>query len=194
MNYYIADMHLGHAGIIANCNRPFDDVHQMNHALIDNWNARVSPDDHVYVVGDFCYRSEKPASVYLEKLAGHKHLIIGNHDVDWMSGTGEAEGSNGGRGNCSADDVPASRYFETVDYMARINDGRRRIVLCHYPLCEWFGHTYLVFGHVHNHSREGYLGRLKQNDHALNACVEVNGYMPVTFEELVANNLLWRES
>lgn len=193
MNYFIADMHLGHAGIIESCHRPFDDVHQMNHALIDNWNARVRPDDHVYVVGDFCYRSERPASDYLKKLQGHKHLIIGNHDVDWMAGTGAAEGTNEGRGNTSENDVEAERYFESVDLMLRMHDGRRRLVLSHYPMMEWFGHSYLIYGHVHNHTREGYLPLLTTYDRALNCCVEINGYMPVTFDELVANNRAWKE-
>jgi calcineurin-like phosphoesterase family protein len=30
--------------------------------------------------------------------------------------------------------------------------------------------------------------------HALNASVEVNGYEPVTFDELVANNIAFKEA
>lgn len=194
MNYFIADMHLGHAGIIRSCKRPFDDVQQMNHALIDNWNARVHPGDHVYVIGDFCYRSQDSADVYLKQLTGRKHLIVGNHDVDWMAGTGVVEGMNSGRGNRSNNDVDASRYFESIDLILRIHDGRRRLVLSHYPMMEWFGHSCLLYGHVHNHDRAEYMPLLKSYDRALNCCVEVNGYMPVTFEELVANNRAWKES
>ena len=32
---------------------------------------------------------------------------------------------------------------------------------------------------------------LRTCDRMLNCCVEVNGYMPVTFEELQANNARW---
>jgi calcineurin-like phosphoesterase family protein len=33
---------------------------------------------------------------------------------------------------------------------------------------------------------------LKTYEHALNASVEVNGYMPVTLDELITNNAMWR--
>ena len=47
MNYYIADLHFGHANAISFDNRPFETVEEMNEALILNWNARVTPDDAV---------------------------------------------------------------------------------------------------------------------------------------------------
>ena len=58
MNFYIADMHLGHENVIPYDNRPFRSVNEMNRALIDNWNRKVGKDDDVYIIGDFSYRSE----------------------------------------------------------------------------------------------------------------------------------------
>ena len=40
MNFYIADMHLGHENVIPYDNRPFRSVNEMNRALIDNWNRK----------------------------------------------------------------------------------------------------------------------------------------------------------
>ena len=54
--FYIADTHFGHENSIRFCNRPFADVNEMNLTLIKNWNAKVTPDDDVYVLGDFAYR------------------------------------------------------------------------------------------------------------------------------------------
>lgn len=77
---YIADLHFGHQSVINFDNRPFDNVKEMDRVLIDSWNRRVTKEDQVYIVGDFAYRNEKTFSWYLKRLAGEKHLIVGNHD------------------------------------------------------------------------------------------------------------------
>lgn len=71
MNYFTSDLHLGHENIIKLCNRPFDDVYEMNQILIENWNARVHRDDHVYIVGDLSFRGKPSVVSYLEKLKGN---------------------------------------------------------------------------------------------------------------------------
>ncbi|MDO5358956.1 MAG: hypothetical protein Q4E80_06235 [Slackia faecicanis] len=55
--YYISDTHFGHANIIRLSNRPFLDIAEMNAELIARWNAKVTDDDDVYMLGDFAYRS-----------------------------------------------------------------------------------------------------------------------------------------
>lgn len=55
MNYYIADMHLGHQNVIALDNRPFKNADEMDWELIRRWNQQVNENDHVYIVGDFCF-------------------------------------------------------------------------------------------------------------------------------------------
>ena len=105
MNLYISDMHLGHSNVINFDKRPFLDRDEMDHVLIQLWNGRVQKDDDVYILGDFCYRSEKTADWYLRKLKGRKHLVIGNHD------------------RCTLENEKAMSYFETVDKMMHITDG-----------------------------------------------------------------------
>ena len=80
MNLYIADLHFGHRSAITFDHWPFKDCDEMDMAMIKLWNSRVAPDDHVYIIGDFAHRSEKDEAWYLQKLRGHKHLVIGNHD------------------------------------------------------------------------------------------------------------------
>lgn len=79
MNYYIADMHLGHQNVIAFDNRPFQNVDEMDRELIRRWNQRVNENDHVYIVGDFCFRSKNTSAWYLHQLKGRKHLIQGKN-------------------------------------------------------------------------------------------------------------------
>lgn len=79
--YIIADPHFGHTNIIKYENRPFKDVFEMDETLIQNWNRTVYKDDFVYVLGDFTLsRSRKIIKNLLERLNGHKILIMGNHD------------------------------------------------------------------------------------------------------------------
>lgn len=49
--FYISDWHYGHANVIAFDNRPFKSLLEMDEALVDRWNAVVSPGDIVYVLG-----------------------------------------------------------------------------------------------------------------------------------------------
>ena len=158
MIFYIADLHFGHANVIKFDNRPFTDADEMDRVMIELWNSRVQPDDTVYIVGDLCYRSARPAEWYLKQLKGNKILILGNHD----------------------DPIPQSpeafKYLEGVEQMLQIQDGDKRIQLCHYPLVEWrsyFKGSWHIYGHIHNRKDEAF-EVMKKKDHALNAGCMIN--------------------
>ena len=173
MNYYISDLHFGHANVILHDNRPFADVEEMDRVLIGRWNDVVDGDDDVYVVGDFCYRSGKTADWYLRRLKGCKHLVAGNHD--WLT----------------LRNAKAVSMFESVDRLLEIEDGGRPVVLCHYPLAEW-RHSRRGAWHVHGHihaRRSATWAFMRTLPHALNAAAAINGYAPVPFDRLVENNL-----
>lgn len=177
MKYYISDLHFGHSNIIKHDGRPFDDVDEMDKAMISLWNSRVQKNDEVYVVGDFCFRSGKSPAWYLEQLKGIKYLILGNHD------------------DVILNDGSAKNYFAEIDKIMTIKDEDRRIVLCHYPLAEWdrMKHgSYHIYGHIHNRKDEAYMF-MKDKDRAYNAAVAINNYMPVTFSELERNNRFFNE-
>ena len=53
--YVISDTHFNHSRILEYCQRPFDNVEQMNEVIINNWNKVINEDDIVYVLGDFCF-------------------------------------------------------------------------------------------------------------------------------------------
>ena len=183
MIYFTSDLHLGHANIIRLCNRPFADVDEMDEALIENWNRRVKPADTVYLVGDIVW-DHKKVPYYMERLTGKKILISsGNHDVSWVR-----------KESCKP-------YFEDmIPYLEARLDGRI-VTLCHYPLLEWKNSRednpkwlgYLIHGHIHNRIAEEYFPLFRQ-PHALNAGADVNGFSPVTFEELLANNMAFKQA
>lgn len=172
MNLYISDLHFGHSNVIHFDNRPFSDREEMDRALIERWNSRVYADDHVYIAGDFCYRSGNTADWYLRQLRGHKHLIIGNHDGDMLKNKN------------------AMAYFESVDKMMHIVDDGRHICICHFPIAEWNGchkgHWH-IYGHIHGRKNETY-EFMRKRDRALNAAACINNYTPCSFDELIQNN------
>lgn len=175
VNYYIADTHFGHANIIRFCNRPFDDVRDMDRTMAEYWNLRVTDDDDVYIVGDFIYKSAEPAEEIIGRLRGRKHLVIGNHDAKWMKG------------------VDLGKHFVEVDHaLFTVDDQRRRIWMCHYPCMTWPKGSYHVYGHIHNDRPASFWPLLSTYENALNAGVDVNAFMPATLDELIANNARWR--
>ena len=76
--FFIADLHFNDSRILLYENRPFSDTKQMNDVIIGRWNSVVTPDDEVYVLGDF--GAEGSESEFLQTLNGNKYLIKGNHD------------------------------------------------------------------------------------------------------------------
>ena len=176
MVYYIADTHFGHTGIIDLCHRPFESVDEMEMIIIESWNGKVGRNDTVYIIGDLFYRHEDPESV-LRQLGGKKRLIIGNRDGAWLK------------------KLDPSRFFLSVDSFAEVSDGKRKLVLCHYPLMTWNHElqSYMVHGHIHNNRDLECWPLIKNNPRLLNAGVDVNGFWPVTFEEMVINNECFKE-
>jgi calcineurin-like phosphoesterase family protein len=173
MVYFTSDLHFGHGNIIKHCTRPFKDADEMDAVLIKNWQARVADGDTVYILGDMFFRSSYGHAAVLEQLKGTKHLIIGNHDKNWMNRV----------------DLP--RFFASVQQALKITHDGKKLFLCHCPVLE-FNADYLVHGHIHNNRSDENWPKFKALENVLNAGVEINGYMPVTFEELAANNRLFR--
>lgn len=175
MNFFIADTHFGHEGIIRLCDRPYASQTEMDYSMITAWNKRVTWNDTVYIIGDLMYRCEDPHHI-LTHLNGKKRLIIGNHDGSWMS------------------KVDVQKHFLSADLMLELSDGQRGLTLCHYPLLTWKREkkTYMIHGHIHNNTGADYWPLILERDHLLNAGADINGFAPVTFEELLNNNRRWK--
>lgn len=78
--YFTADPHFGHTNIIRYSQRPFSDAQEMDEVIIARWNQTVSPDDEVWVLGDYAMGDRHRGLDYLARMNGTKHLVIGNHD------------------------------------------------------------------------------------------------------------------
>lgn len=169
--FFTSDTHFGHANIIRFCNRPFQNVEEMNEVLIENWNKVVSKDDTVFHLGDFAFGGSSVWNSIIPRLNGHINLIIGNHD----------------RKNLRQGYM---LYFDMVVPQLQIEIEDNSIYLNHYPfLC--YGGSYRgvwqLFGHVHSGPQADGLdiSRLRvllptQYD----VGVDNNNFIPISYREV----------
>ncbi len=179
MKFYTSDLHLCHENVLKfePESRPFNNIDEMNEAIIRYWNAKVKPGDEVYILGDFCFDTKGDrANNFLRRLNGQKFLVKGNHDA-FLKG----------------------KYFDlnlfgwVKDY-AEIKDTVKgeevSVILFHYPIAVWnrkqYG-AYHLFGHIHSNKSNGSYHPLEFNlgDRAFNVGADVRDLAPVTLEELV---------
>ena len=179
MNYYIADLHIGHKNVIRFDNRPFPDTPYMDEYLVQSWNARITEDDHVYVLGDAFWKNEADSVRYISRMNGHKHLIQGNHD--------RVHGK-------------LRFHWESIEHYAEINDGDHLVILCHYPMPIYKNQHYgaiMLYGHVHNSREWAFVEQWKKElwDQDV-PCRMINvgcmmpyiNYVPRTLDEILAAN------
>lgn len=180
MNYYISDTHFGHFNCIRYDNRPFSTIEEMDAILIERWNSVVTPEDTVYILGDFSWYKEEKTLEILDKLNGHKVLIKGNHD--------------------RISPLVAKKFDRRVEYL-EIQDGNERVILCHYPIPFWNGQfrdTVHLYGHVHNSHQYNYclsirkelaqLQDIPMRMYNVGAMMTYMDYTPRTLQEILEAN------
>lgn len=175
--WFSSDLHLDHANIIKFCDRPFQDVVEMNNKLRDWHNTFVKPEDHWYNLGDVTLRrggrvDQEWFINEMKRWHGHKRLILGNHDH-----------------------LPIKTYieagFEKIYGTWRGIDG---ILLSHIPVHPSSMGTGIanVHGHIHNNQSGAFppvmiIDRVTQKityRPYVNICVEVTNYHPITLEQV----------
>lgn len=170
MIYFTADTHFYHKNVITYEQRPFQAAEEMNEALIRNWNAKVSPDDDIFILGDFTLKGPSLANALLERLQGRKYLIRGNHD-----------------GFASRESLRPDAFVWVRDYF-ELSWEDQRFILCHYPLLSWNGmHRGAFHLHGHQHNKPYYNKDNRHNNlRRLDVGVDANGMAPVSAEEIIA--------
>lgn len=175
MIYFTSDTHFGHANIIQYCSRPFTDVDHMNETLVQNWNARVGPDDLVYHLGDFCMGNKKINAPIRRRLNGKVIIVKGNHDPK--------------------DEVLRDAGFDEIHTRLEIEVDGYKLYLAHIPMHLDPGeryyppelkteapvyYDYFLCGHVHT--------SWKRQGKTINVGVDVSDFKPLTLAELIARD------
>lgn len=157
--WFTSDNHFGHFNIIKYTGRPHVSVLEMETDMITKWNERVSKDDIVYHLGDFSLYGENVVSAVLNKLNGNIVLIKGNHDRKRVLSLFK--------------EVYSSLYLVYGEYL---------IEMVHNPQNACLDADFVFCGHVH----EAWKERTIKNKKVYNVGVDVRGFMPVSFEEIIS--------
>lgn len=198
MRYYISDLHFFHKNLNHSMdNRGFSSEEEMNEYMINQWNSRVRHGDEVVVLGDFSLGNGEQTNGILQRLKGRKYLVEGNHDHNFLK-----------------DKKFNQNLFKWIKPYAELNDDRRKVILCHYPIMCYNGQykrteddvprTWMLYGHVHNthdvDSVEAYINYVKTH-HVLSVrekesrpapCQMINcfcmnsDYVPLTLDEWIS--------
>jgi len=172
--FFISDTHFYHDNIIEFEGRPFKNIEDMNNSIIRNWQNKVSPEDQVFIVGDFSFGTRDQTISILNKLPGNKFLIKGNHDLKMKT-------------------MVKSKFGWVKDYH-ELNLNGEIIVLCHYPFTFWNKSHYgslNIYGHVHSMKHRDVIWRPRANQY--NVGVDVIGFEPCELWEIKEKNKIWRE-
>ncbi len=184
--FYTSDLHWGHEATCTKFTRndgtplrPFSCAQEMDEEMIRRWNATVSPNDKVYVLGDVAMRNQHLKT--MGRVNGKKTLIRGNHDIfdirDYLKYFSE---------------VHAIRYPDT-----------REFVMTHIPLhpdSVRERYKYNIHGHLHanrvtievERTIRKYADGSFDSDVVrvidpmyLNVCVEHTDYTPISHDEVL---------
>lgn len=144
--FVTSDTHFGHKNILRYCERPFDNIEEMNEYLISQWNSRVGVDDTVYFLGDFAMGpgvDDQFIISILMRLNGDLKIVLGNHDQP----------------NKKYKQTGLKRliylYKMSIDLLPDIYETSiegTHFVMCHYPMSDWngkFKNSVHLHGHTH---------------------------------------------
>lgn len=169
--YFTSDLHFNNENIIKYCERPYTNVEHMNEELITKWNSVITPEDVIFVLGDFIMgdSSLKSISKIINRLDGHIILVPGNHDTD-------------------AKIKIYQKYFSnqiSVTSLSRIKEKNSLFICSHYPMFvrEWGDQKgtplYCLSGHTHSK-----VPLDKKFPYNYNVGVDANDYKPVSFDKI----------
>lgn len=155
--WFTSDTHFGHANVIDYCDRPFEDVEEMDAEMVRRWNALVKPGDRVYHLGDFAWTLKRAREIR-PQLNGTIRLIIGNHD--------DIKG------------LVTAGLFQRVEFWRHFRE--HGFTATHLPLRrEQLRHgDWNVHGHTHNNDEAS-------EPFHINICVEHTAYAPLHLEEVL---------
>ena len=185
--YFSSDQHFGHKNVLRFCQRPYETTKEMEKALIDNWNSKVTNNDIIFVLGDFFwFHGRHEIKRVVDKLNGKTiYIVPGNHCKRTAYELCDERVQ-------LLDDISALYIREVGKPQVKYE-----VYVSHMPLMTWPHRekgSYNFFGHIHSGPRS-----LSQVDQDLpfhkglqyDIGVDNNEYTPIELEEII--NILKKE-
>lgn len=162
--WFISDTHFFHANMYkfktdtgVRVRAPYD-VFEGDELMAQNWCKLVKPQDKVYHLGDVTFRYDGLFQSLMQRLPGHKRLIVGNHD--------------------KLKNPALHQWFEKIDLWTGGKFKKHGFVCSHIPLRK----DQMRDGELNVHGHTHY--RLLGDPGYVNVCVENTGYAPVNIDQL----------
>lgn len=153
--FFISDLHIYHKKL---CERYRDgDVDDDYKKIVSEWNSVVTKRDKVYVLGDITMEKDEYIEQFIKDTNGHKVIIGGNHDTE-----------------------PCCKKLHELGVIVMGCLKYKGFIVTHIPIhpseCELFRGN--IHGHVHNKS-------IDYGDRYFNVALDVIGYKPILFDDIV---------
>ena len=170
--FFTSDTHFGQSRALEYSKRPFVDTYDMDWAMIERWNSKVSPGSRVYHLGDFGDYEK------LKYLNGKVTLILGNYERSEKERLG-------------LDMIDYSNYLKEKGFDEVIFTTSDNVVKCPESIPVILGHEpskvlieiekssgeykYGLFGHIH--------GIQKVKPFGLDVGVDAHNFAPISRKE-----------
>ena len=180
MYFYTSDLHFGDQVTFERTRarkERFKDVTEMTEAIVENINRKVMDKDILFILGDVAENRGYDPTQELEKIKCKKVLIRGNADSALVKHRHFRE---------QFVDVRRAEFLQDKSVGLSVN-------LLHFPMADWNGKlrgAWHFYGHVHDglgpdgQPTEAYRF-MEAQANCYNVGVDVNGFMPVSFEEII---------
>lgn len=166
-----SDTHFNHDKDFIWKPRGFQNVQNMNEAILTKWNETVKDGDIVYHLGDVMLGADLQAGLRLvNKLKGEKYLAFGNHDTDARL---KAYATN--------------HFFKDIQMGYRIKMGKHTFVCTHYPTITANGNDNRVLGlYGHTHQQTNFFSDESGiRTYMYHVGVDSHDCSPVNLEDLI---------
>ena len=172
MRFFTSDLHFFDSDILTYCDRPYDKVELMNGSIIERFAAATDGASEIYILGDI-FGTKQPDLPFeacksvMERMRAREkpfHLIMGNHD------------------HLELREYLAAG-FASVKQLDFIKIGGLDFMLTHDPCMVQPRDTLALCGHIHTLFKENW--QPERNTLAINVCVEVRDYRPVSETEIM---------
>lgn len=141
--WFTSDLHFGHDKEFLWGPRGFSSSKENDETIIERFNSVVSDEDEVYILGDLMLGDNEYGKSCVNRLKGHIHVILGNHDT-----------------NARVNEYMGMTKIESIQFADMRKYGKCHFYLSHYPVLAanyddkpYHQHVISLFGHTHQQEK-----------------------------------------